>query len=331
MKNWKKIFAILVLTFLTLNYSYATWIIATGATDSSLWTGSEITPITKTIQDTNSGTLNILKIEWIDFVDDKSLSLKISESIDGISKDSEVKILEDIWVSSVNKDLDSAKKIVIELNSELVDGSSYSLVSVWEWLDTSIDFNLSWDKTKILNSNVSQTETSIEYIDASNPKKIVAYVNKELSITTFDFKMFLESKVETMVLDGKNLNIKMIHSLQSKKDYIAILALKDSSNKDIEVNNALYDFTTPEFTVATPIVTPSTDVNPTNETPITTEMNPTNTTLTEPTSSSWVSTEELAMKATTTPDTGTQTNVLIIVTFILTLFVFMVRRKNIKM
>jgi len=64
-----------------------------------------------------------------------------------------------------------------------------------------------------------------------------------------------------MFLDTTNLNIKMSDALSPKKNYIAVLSLKDESNKDIEIENSLYDFKTPEFTSSIPETTPIVDTN----------------------------------------------------------------------
>lgn len=322
MTNWKKTLAILALSIITLNYSFATWVVATWSSNLPVSTGAIVSPIVTPLTNNTGAMTPALKVDWVDFLDDKTLSIKISAPINWISKDSEVKILEDLSVATSTKDLDNAKKVTVKLNSDLLDGSSYSLVSVSEGLDTSIDFDLSWDKTKIVNKDVSKDDTSIEYISVIDPKNIEVYFNKDLTITSFEFKMFKELKVESMFLDTVNLNVKMLDSLVSKKDYIAILSLKDETNKDIEVENSLYDFVTPEFAVTTPVV------DPTDE-PVPTDILPTEDTAT------WVvwsgvKTEEAAMAVTATPDTGAKTNVLLFITFILTLAVFLIKRKTIK-
>lgn len=312
--NWKNILAILALSIITLNYSFATWVVATWSSNLPVSTGAIVSPIA-----TPANMNTAVKVEWVDFLDDKTLSIKISAPVNWISKDSEIKILEDVSVAISTKDLDNAKKVTVTLNSDLLDGSSYSLVSVSEWLDSSIDFDVSWDKSKIVNKDVSKDDTSIEYISVIGPKNIEVYFNKDLTITSFEFKMFKELKVESMFLDTVNLNVKMLDALTSKKDYIAILALKDESNKDIEVENSLYDFVTPEFAVTTPVekITPVEEVTPMDDT------------------ETWivwdgVKTEEVAMAATATPDTGTKTNILLFITFMLTLVVFFIKRKTIK-
>lgn len=325
MRTPKKIFAILALVTLSFNYSFATWIVATWAVSApeSTWAVSPTSSTGVQVPSTDSWAMDLAKVDWIDFLDDKTLSIKLSKSLNWISKDSEVKILEDLSVVSSSKDATNLKKVNVQLNSDLIDNSSYSLVSVSEWLDTSIDFTLSWDKSKILNPNFSKDETSIEYISVIDPRNIEVYFNKDLNLNAFEFKMFKELKVESMFLDTTNLNVKMLDALTSKKDYIAILSLKDETNKDIEIENSLYDFNTPEFATPTPEVAPTTDVAPLVDTNTWTEIAPAN-------SASGEVTEEVAMKANQTPDTWTKTNILLFITFILTLSLFILKRKSFK-
>jgi len=50
-----------------------------------------------------------------------------------------------------------------------------------------------------------------------------------------------------MFLDTTNINIKLSAKLLEQKEYILILTLKDLENKDIEIENSLFDFTTSVF------------------------------------------------------------------------------------
>lgn len=312
MVNNKKIYGIVALSLIAFNTVWATWTQLPVNTVSSTWVTSTWIVSTWSV---NTWVTSTLKVEWIDFLDSKTLSVKLSNQIDGISKDSEVKILEDLSVATSQKDLDNAKKIKVTLNSDLVDWSSYSLVSVSEGLDTSIDFSLTWDKSKILNSNFVKEETSIEYISVLDNKTIEIFFNKDVKNTTVEFKMFKELKVESNFLDTTNLNVKMFDKLQSKKDYIAILSLKDNNLKDIEIVNSLYDFTTPEF--------------PEEKIETLPVLDNTWTTLSW-TTATWVAVTDAAMNVTQTPDTWAKTNILILMTFLLTLGLYLSRNKIVK-
>lgn len=318
MNNGKKIFVAIMVAWLWINLSFA----STWAVTSTTSTWNTMTWVVSTWALINTwNTISPLKIDWIDFLDNKTLSIKLSNQLEWISKDSEVKILEDLSVASSVKDIDNAKKVKVTLTSDLITWSSYSLVSVSEWVDSSIDFTL-WDnKTKILNPEFDKNATSIEYISVLDNKTIEVYFNKDIKATSVEFKMFKELKVENTFLDTTNLNVKLLDNLASKNDYIAILSLKDLNSKDIEIVNSLYDFVTPEF--------PEVKVE-TNTWAIDTLSGSslTWTTLSWATTWSWV--EELAMAAKNTPDTWAKTNILIFMTLLLTLGLFVFRKNAVK-
>lgn len=318
MKNTKKIILSLVALSLTGTYVYAT----------DMSTGTAVSTATGTLLDQELlAVASSLKVDSAEFLDEKTMSLKLSQALPGVSPDSEVKVLEDLAVLKSTKDIDNGKKVKVELSTDLVDGLVYSLVSVSEGLDVSIDFTLSGDKSKILNPDFSADETSIEYISVIDPRTVEVYINKDVTTPNVEFKMFKELKVESMFLDTTNLNVKMLDALSSKKDYIAILTLKDWENKDIEVENSLYDFTTPEF--ATSVVTetaPLVDA----ATPVTDGMSPVTASGEITATGSGENIEAVAMAASATPDTGAKTNILLFLTFILTLAYFAMKRKDLK-
>jgi len=288
----------------------------TYATEVSTWKVNLNTPV----MENNKA---VVSITWVDVIDSQTLSVWLSTKLNGISSESDGKVLEDIKVISSVKDETNAKKITLKLESNLVDNNNYSIVSVSEWLDTSIDFNLSGDKSKILNSALVWTETWIEYISITDSKTIEIYLNKETNLTTFDFKVFKEISKESMFLDTTNINIKLSAKLLEQKEYILILTLKDLENKDIEIENSFFDFTTSvfvweKFVEEMPLVsdfTAAPEENLSGSGELT---------------SSWETIETVAMSATQTPDTWTKTNILLFLTFVLTLILILIRKKRIK-
>lgn len=308
--NFKiKTFLMFGLLISSFGLSFATWTINTAWT----WTNNTST----------WNTINIpsIKVMWINFIDDKTFWINLSNSISWISDDSEVKILEDISIISSTKDETNSKKMVLTLSNNLVDWQRYSLVSVSDAVNTSMDFNLSWDKLKILNPTFSKNDLSIEYISVIDQKTIEIYFSKDLLNQNVEFKFFKEITPKSVSLKDKILNVKFINPLTWKKDYIAILSLKDLNNKDIEIENALYDFTTPEFNIAENIV-PLADNNMSTWVLADNWNNLTTT---------WANIENVAMNAEKTPDTWTQTNILIILAMILSLTLFLFRKKVYKL
>lgn len=314
MLHTKKILATLALLSLSLSaFAAETW-------TWTVWTWT--TAWTWVVAPTSAPVVTTT-IDGIDFVDSKTLTVKLSNTLTWISNDSEWKVLEDLWVVSSLKDVDNSKKIKVQLSNDLVDGTDYSLISISEGLDTSMDFNLSGDKSKIMNSNLSKDEVWIDHISVVDPRNIEVYLNKDSSLTKFEFKMFKELKVESMFLDTNNLNLKLTNDLLSTKDYILILTLKDLENKDIEIENSLYDFSTPDFGTQAPVV-PET-------TPVPAEWTSTWVlTWSGEATWTWAPIADVAMNAKQTPDTWAKTNVLLILTFILSLSIFAIRRKSFK-
>lgn len=301
-----------ILIFLVLLLAFGT----TYATETSTWEVNLNTPVME-----NSKV--VVSITWVDVVDSKTLSVWLSSSFNWVSLDSEAKVLEDIKVISSTKDLDNTKKITLELDSDLIDGNNYSIISVSEWLDTSIDFNLSGDKLNILNTALDLNKTWIEHISIIGNKIVEIYLNKETTLNTFEFKVFKEIPSESMFLDTLNLNIKLSNTLNENKEYILILNLKDIENNDVEIENSIFNFTTWIF-----------EVVKIQEETLTGEL----LAAPEENSLSWSqkitqtgeTIETVAMSVTQTPDTWAKTNFLLFLTFILTLTLIFLRKKELK-
>lgn len=269
-------------------------------------------------------TINLTStsIVWVDTIDANTVSVRLSNQLGEISSTSEAKILEDVAVSEVTKDPDNAKKIHITLGSELQEATNYSIISVSEGLDSSIDFTFSKNEKEVKNTLVpSEGQVWIASLTFIDGKNIEVALNQDGTLPTYEFKVFKEISSVSMFADTTNLNIQLETPLLPSKDYILILNLRDKENKDIEVENSLYDFVSSEFTLP-----PVEEIILENEVPAVEEAPAENVEnqITQPI-------EEVAMNVSQTPDTGAKTNVLLFATFILTLSIFLLRRKDFKM
>lgn len=305
--NAKKILAILAVSAMTLP--------AFAAEDLNLealvaWTGAVATNL----------NLTSTSIEGVDTLDNTTVVVKLANQLSGISPDSDAKILEDISVVSSLKSADDAKKIDITLENDLVPGTNYSIISISEGLDSSIDFTFADVMTEIKNS-ITPTGTGINHIIVKDSKNIEVYLNNESTLTTYEFKVFKEISSTNMFLDTTNVNVQLSNPILPNTDYILILNLKDLENKDIEVENSLFDFVSGDF-VQAPVVEMSTG----SEMPVVEEVPVDNSMVT-----AGESIEDVAMTATQTPPTWAQTNVLLFLTFVLTLGVFLLKRKSFQM
>ena len=260
-------------------------------------------------------------IVWVETLDASTLVVRLGSQLPGISADSDAKILEDISVASSKKSGDNLKKIDITLNSELVLGTNYSIISVSEWLDSSIDFTFSAPMVEIKNT-MAPKDVGIDHIVVKDTKNIEVYLNKDATLETYEFKVFKEMSSSNMFLDTTNINVQLSQPILPNTDYILILNLKDIENKDIEVENSLFDFVSGEFAAA-PVIP---EVSTGSEMPVAVEVP-----VDDPMATSGQPIENVAMEVTQTPDTGAQTNVLLAITFLLTLGIFVLRRKSFKM
>ncbi len=303
--NAKKILAMLAVSAITLP--------AFASEDLNLEAILTQTWVTATTNLDISSTL----IDGVDTLDNTTLVVRLANQLPGISADSDAKVLEDIAVTSATKSADDAKKIDITLGNDLVPGTNYSIISVSEGLDSSIDFTFTDVMTEIKNS-ITPIGTGINHIIVKDPKNIEVYLNNETALTTYEFKVFKELSSTNMFLDTSNVNVQLSNPILPNTDYILILNLKDLENKDIVVENSLFDFVSGDF-VEAPVVEMSTG----SEMPVAVEVPVDNTMET-----AGESIENVAMTVTQTPDTGAKTNVLLFLTFVLTLGVFLLKRKS---
>lgn len=298
MKNNKNIFSFLTIFMLSFNLTFATWEVIQEETISL-----ENTPIENT---------SVSSINNIDFVDTKTLSVELNSSQTNFSTESsEVKILQDLVITNTYINVDDTKKVSLELATDILDNTNYSLISVTEWMDNSIDF-LYMSGTSIINNSLKIWENFIDYINIIDSKNIEIVFSKELSVENIEFKIFKELEIDNIFFDTINLNVKLVNDLLSNQNYIMVLFLMDELNNEIELENGLYEFTTPEFE-------------------ITSTINEEDVSLDSASSGSWENIEEVAMEVTKTPDTWTKTNILLFLTFILTLSLILIRKKSFKL
>lgn len=262
-----------------------------------------------------------VEVSWVDVVDPKTLSVEFNGNLDnGVSADSDVKIFKDMNVVSAEKDLNDAKKVKLTLWEDLDFGSyEYSLFSVSS-IETSMDFALtSTSSGKVAN----QADTWIESINIVDAKTLEINLKDEKSSVT-DFKLLKEVKIDSMFYDSWALNVQTSSELHSNWNYFFMfVALKDNNGKEIEVTNSMYDFSTGELmTEEAASMSGTTSLMTASGAEL---------------SASWAELtgsglpiEEVAKDASVTPDTWAKTNILLALTFLLTLGFVLVRKKAFK-
>ena len=262
-----------------------------------------------------------VEVSWVDVVDAKTLSVEFSGKLDnGVSADSDVKIFKDMNVVSAEKDLNNAKKVKLTLWEDLdFGGYEYSLFSVSS-IETSMDFALnSTSSGKVTN----EADTWIESIDIVDAKTLEINLKDDKANIT-DFKLLKEVKIESMFYDSWALNVQTSSELHSNGNYFFMfVALKDNNGKEIEVTNSMYDFSTGELmTEEAASMSGTTSLTTASGAEL---------------SASWAELtgsglpiEEVAKDVSVTPDTWAKTNILLALTFLLTIAFVVVRKKAFK-
>ncbi len=272
----------------------------------------------------------------------------------------EIKVLKDLEIVSSDLDNEDLKKVILTLKNDLLSNKSYNLLSVY-WVDWTIDFSLE-DELSLVDINNEENILGIQGISRLlivDPKTIEVYFNNEVDTTEFEFKLFRESVISSITNNSWKLAINLNDNMDKDSSYlIMMVTLKDNNGDDLSFAEEIYDFTTPvdlwekeEIVVDTPkedLPIPEDGIDegliedeislesaPEEKVSETVEVNnlADNGSITEDTtnwansSNSWSLTiSEVALNAASTPDTWADTTILLIITTLMSAFVFY-RRK----
>lgn len=305
MMNKKQILSAVAVISLFSNAAFAT-----GTLDMPAQTGAVTSEATASgTALTAAPTALSVEVSKVDFVDSKTVTVAFNGVLpSGVSPDSDVKLFRDMKVVSATKSLDDAKKVVVELQDDIVfDGSLYNLFSV-SADEQSIDFTAVEGTTSYTNP---ETASVIASVNILAPKTLELTFTTDVATPTLELKLLKETKKSNMFFDGTNLNIALEQSLAASTNYFFMfLSLKDESQKEVEVTNSMYDFVSPEVFSDT-LIDQTLELNAgTGEV-----------------TASGLTVEQAATEVTNTPSTGAKTNLLIAVTFLLSIAYFVVRRR----
>ena len=160
----------------------------------------------------------------------------------------EIKVLKDLEITFSSKDFEDSNKIVLNLKNELLPNSSYNLLSVF-WVDWNIDFSL-LDEMNLVDIANSENIIWIQWISRLviiDSKTIEVYFNDPVDSSEFEFKLFRESKVESISNESGKLSINLSDKLDKSSSYLLMLiSLKDISWDDLSFEEEIYDFSTDE-------------------------------------------------------------------------------------
>lgn len=262
----------------------------------------------------------LTEINSVKAVDNKTITISLNEQNGLIDWDIawDLKLLNDIQVLSIEKDITNTKKVSIFLwENKLLPNKTYSLLTVF-WSEGSIDFETktTLDSVEVLNTLVSEWQW-IEHIFIKDSSTIEVYYVNTVNSTDFEFKLLSSVDIAKVTKLSNNLNITTKDTLNNNSSYIIMLmSLMDTNSKSLTFTDWIYDFMT--SSLAQSSGTPSTEVVP-NWWIVVVQSE-----VIDESTVEWIS-----LNAAETPDTWAETNVLIALTFILTSFVFL-RRKVFK-
>ncbi len=252
--------------------------------------------------------------EKIEAIDNNTVELTASKDVifSDTKVDGELKLLKDVWVSFSSKDPQNSKKVLLNLSSDLTINTSYSLIAIIgsEWsIDFKIAGTLIWE---ILNVDLIAGEIWIQKVNVVDKRTIELYFTSDLIKDQFEFKIL--SEVETTGIKSdwvSKLTLEIAKNIEKSTNYILMVSwLKDVDWKVITFNEDLYEFKTTENLVKavseSQIISVISDI----------------------VTSTW-NLNEIAARINKTPEAGTTSLILVVLTLLWSL-AFFFRKKIIK-
>lgn len=240
----------------------------------------------------------------------------------------EIKFLKDIEVVFTSADSMDQNKLVMNLAKDLEKNKTYSLLTIL-WPEANIDFAI-WDSLEgfeISNTkNINSWAQWLNRILIKDSKTIELYFNSIVTEEEFEYKILDEQKISEITASWSNVfNIKLDWKLEKVTNYLVmVLTLKDRKWKEVVMDEDLFELKTDENLKDAEVITEEKTelkeaVNSENDKKIEADWANTGT---------W-NLENVALTVPETPDTWTETNVLILFTFIINTFIFF-RKKILK-
>ncbi len=290
----------------------------------------------------------------------QTLELELDKGLTFKSKElnSDLKVYKDITVKESVKDSKDLKKVTLSLGGALSKGESYSILSI-SWVEWDIEFktgkSLEW--AEIPNSALEGTEQWIKKIVLLNATSLEVYFVKDIQESDLEFKVYKDvaiSKIQK--LESKKLEVILKDILEDNSKYVGTLTYLETTDLEkVEIEAGIYDFSTDSLNkyVATSesaekvaelwedtsdlekdllkALEGSKDLNgdklSDEEKAIKDGLNAAGE---DPDNKEKTQLEKLALSTGETPDTGAETWVLILGTFIINTFYYYSRRKKLN-
>ncbi|MDD3645861.1 MAG: hypothetical protein PHH06_00475 [Candidatus Gracilibacteria bacterium] len=228
----------------------------------------------------------------------------------------DVKIFKDIEISSIETSVDDNTKLFITLSGSLESNTSYSFLSVYG-VEGNMDFFIANQIEGTYVDNFDEEE-NVSSIIVSSPNSLEVTFKTPLTGSEFDVKILKNLRVNSIELNPENkleLNFVMQDLLEENSNYILMMfTLMTMEGNELTFSNGIYDFQTTTFIEQTLVQEPV----------IVEEIIPEVVEDSGETLDGEI--EEVALNAAETPDTGAQTWVLLLMTFILSSLYFLRKR-----
>lgn len=300
---------------------------------------------------------NPISIEWLEVQDNRNIYVTVDNEIETNSlSPSEIKLLHDIALSTSELDIANAKKAVVSLDFDLSTNTSYNLISI-TWVDWSIVFE-TWDNLN--GEEIPNTlDDGIESITIIDPNNIEVYYYDAIDSSEIELKLLKDVSIESISRESDTeFRVKTSEFLKTESNYIfMLLAAKNIDNSEAEIENGIYNFDTPlqlekasEEVISTPDLNAASEIQ--DSTPImpddSEEQSESKTELKNQEMSEWSNKEEdyiqddwsdqntasgsnievVASEATTVPEAGPATHILMILTLLCALWIHFKMKKR---
>lgn len=220
----------------------------------------------------------------------------------------DLKVLKDQIVSFAAKDPQNPKKIILNLVYELEKNKKYTILWI-DWAEANMNFS-TWDELKweYKNEEESLASLKIEKINIFDPKTVEIFYNEDIKKDDFIFRFLTDLEVKNKVaLTEDIININLKEPLEDLTSYMIISSfLEDKDWKEVKLKDIIYEFETKKD-LKKFYELPEKEILK-EEVAVKDEWN----------------IEEIAMKLEKTPESWAKTNILILLTIFVLVFILSV-------
>lgn len=193
-------------------------------------------------------------ISLVEVFDKNTLSVSLSEKENLLewTLEGEVKVLKDTTIEEGTKSIDDSKKVVITLPEPLSANTTYSLLNLFG-AEGSIDFTTeeAFVGNTINNESEISGEQAIESIVVVDESTLEIAYSAEVVGTEFEYKLLKELNIDSIQNESNadsRLTVTILDSFEAEQEYIFIvISLLDQNGAEVELDNSIYDFVSPEY------------------------------------------------------------------------------------